>query len=204
MNFATRFARALAPVALVAVAAPAAAQSNDLGAVETHLSAVRSMIANFSQTDQRGRTANGTLQLKRPGKIRFQYNGGDLLLVGNGGKLTMVDYAVGQKSSWSINRTPLALLLSANPDIDRIAKIQDSGDPRVVIVRARDSRRPEYGTLLLAFIRSPSAPGGLMLRGWTAIDAQNKRTTVHLSNQRYNVGVPDTAFTFAEPKKKRG
>lgn len=204
MNFATRFARAIAPAALVAVAAPAAAQSNDLAGVESHLSAVRSMTANFSQTDQRGRTATGTLQLKRPGKIRFQYNGGDLLLVGNGGKLTMVDYAVGQKSSWSINRTPLALLLSANPDIDRIAKLENSGDPRVVVVRARDSRRPEYGTLLLAFIRSPSAPGGLMLRGWTAIDAQNKRTTVHLSNQRYNVAVPDTAFTFAEPKKRRG
>ena len=204
MNFATRFARALAPVALVAVAAPAAAQSGDLADVEAHLRAVQSMTANFTQVDQRGRSSSGTLQLKRPGRIRFQYSGGDLVLVGNSGKLTMVDYAVGQKSSWNINRTPLAILLSANPDINRIATLEKSGDPRVVVVRARDSRRPEYGTLLLAFIRSPSAPGDLLLRGWTAIDAQNKRTTVRLSNQRYNVAVPDRAFTYAEPKKRRG
>ena len=47
------------------------------------------------------------------------------------------------------------------------------------------------------------APGGLRLEGWTAIDAQNKRTTVRLSNQRYNVAVPDSAFTYAEPKRKK-
>jgi outer membrane lipoprotein-sorting protein len=42
-----------------------------------------------------------------------------------------------------------------------------------------------------------------MLEGWTAIDAQNKRTTVKLDNQRYNVGVADTAFAFQMPKKHR-
>ena len=73
----------------------------------------------------------------------------------------------------------------------------------VVVVRARDARRPEFGTLILAFQRDGSAPGGMKLEGWTAIDAQNKRTTVRLSNQRYNVGVPDSAFTFAEPKRKK-
>ena len=204
MSFPTLFARALAPVAIVAAAAtPASAQSGDLAKVETHLAAVQSMTANFSQTDVRNRSSSGTLQMKRPGRIRFQYGGGDLLLVGNNGKLTMVDYQVGQKSSWNLNSTPLGLLLSPNPDIDRIAKLMPSNDPRVVVVRARDARRPEFGTLLLAFVRSPSAPGGLLLRGWTAIDAQNKRTTVRLTNQRYNVAVAESAFTFAEPKKRR-
>ena len=81
------------------------------------------------------------------------------------------------------------------------AQIVASKDPRIVTVRARDPA--QYGSILLAFIRSPSAPGGLQLHGWTAIDAQNKRTTVRLSNVRYNVAVPDSAFTYAEPKKKR-
>ena len=203
MTFSNRLARAFAPLAIVAAAAPASAQPGDLARVEGHLAAVQSMTANFTQVDQRGRTSSGTLQMKRPGRIRFQYGGGDLLLVANGGKITMVDYQVGQKSSWNLNKTPLAMLLAARPDIDRIARLEKSDDPRVVVVRARDGRRPEYGTLVLAFIRSPSAPGGLLLRGWTAIDAQNKRTTVRLSNQRYNVAVPDSAFSYAEPKKRR-
>jgi len=203
MSFATNFARAMAPIAIVAAAAPAEAQTADLAKVEAHLAAVQSMTANFRQTDARGQSAGGTLQLKRPGRIRFQYNGGDLLLVGNGSQLTFVDYQVGQKNSWDLNKTPLGILLQARPDIRRIARVVPNKDPRVLIVRARDARRPEFGTLLLAFVRNPSAPGGLMLEGWTAIDAQNKRTTVKLDNQRYNVGVPNTAFTYAEPKKRR-
>ena len=44
--------------------------------------------------------------------------------------------------------------------------------------------------LTLAFLRNGSAPGGLQLYGWTAIDPQNNRTTVRLSNVRFNVAVP--------------
>ena len=201
MSFPTNLARALAPVAIVAMAAPAQAQTTDISKVEAHLAQVQSMTANFRQTDQKGRSSAGTLQLKRPGRIRFEYSGGDLLLVGTGGKLWFLDYTVGQSNNWSLSKTPLGILLSANPDIRRIAKIMPQSDPRILLVRARDARRPEFGTLILAFVRSPGSPGGLMLEGWTAIDAQNKRTTVKLDNQRYNVGVPDSAFSFTMPKK---
>jgi outer membrane lipoprotein-sorting protein len=202
MTFSKDLARALAPVAVVAMAAPAAAQSGDIAKVQTHLSAVQSMTAKFIPTDAKGRSARGTVQLKRPGRIRFQYSGNDLLLVANGSRLYFLDYSVGQKSSWDLNKTPLGLLLSANADINRIAKIVPQSDPRILLVRARDARRPEFGTLLLAFVRNPGAPGGLLLEGWTSIDAQNKRTTIKLDNQRYNVAVPESAFRFDEPKKK--
>ena len=72
-----------------------------------------------------------------------------------------------------------------------------------VLDPTRDPRRPEFGTLIMAFVKSPSAPGGLLLEGWTAFDAQNKRTTVKLDNQRYNVAIPETAFSYAEPKRRR-
>ena len=203
MNFPKYLARALAPVTIVALAAPAQAQAGDITKVQEHLAAVQSMTANFTQTDSKNHIARGTLQLKRPGRIRFQYEGNDLVLVGNGSKLTFVDYEVGQKNSWDLNKTPLGLLLSANPDINRIAKVVAQKDPRILLVRARDARRPEFGTLLLAFVRTPSSPGGLLLEGWTAIDAQNKKTTIKLDDQRYNVAVPESAFTYAEPKKRR-
>jgi len=201
MSFPIQFARALAPVAIVAAAtAPAAAQANDMAMVRSHLSSVQSMTANFTQTDARGRSASGTLQLKKPGRIRFQYGSGDLLLVANGKTLTFIDYLVGQKSSWPLGKTPLGVLLSGTPDLKGRAQLMKSQDPNVVVVRARDP--VQFGSLVLAFLRTPSAPGGLKLYGWTAIDAQNKRTTVKLSNQRYNVAVPESAFRYAEPKKK--
>jgi outer membrane lipoprotein-sorting protein len=208
MRFPNLFARALfsiaAPAALVAVPMPAAAaESADFAQVQAHLRAVQSMTANFVQTDGKGRSSRGTLQLKRPGRIRFEYSGGDVLLVANGARLNFLDYQVGQKESWALNKTPLGMLLSVNPILKGNARLQPSGNPRTVVLRAKDRAHPEFGTLILAFLRSPSAPGGLQLYGWTAVDAQNKRTTVKLSNVRYNVAVADTAFTFAEPKKKK-
>lgn len=207
MAFPTLFARVLAPAAAVAVlAAPAPAQSNsELKQVEAHLAASQSMTANFVQTDSKNRSLSGTMQLKRPGRIRFEYGrGANMLLVGNGKTLTFIDYEVGQKSSWAIAKSPLSVLLSANPDLGRIARILPQNDSRILLVRARDSRRPEFGTMILAFVKTPAAPGGLRLEGWTAIDAQNKRTTVKLDGQRYNVAVPESAFSYPEPKKRGG
>ena len=92
------------------------------------------------------------------------------------------------------------MLLSGSPNLKGKAVIMPSSDKNVVVVRARDPA--QYGSLTLAFLRNGSAPGGLQLYGWTAIDAQNKRTTVKLGNVRYNVAVPESAFRYDEPKKK--
>jgi outer membrane lipoprotein-sorting protein len=201
MTFPTKFARALVPAAIIAAAGPAvAADSADMARLKEHISGVHTMTADFLQIDSRGHSVTGKMQLERPGRVRFAYDSGDLLLVSNGKTLTLVDYQVGQKSSWPLNRTPLGVLLSDSPDFKGRAQIVDSGNPNVVSVRARDPA--QYGSLTLVFLRSGSAPGGLQLYGWTAIDGQNRRTTVKLTDVRYNVPVAESAFSYAEPKKK--
>jgi hypothetical protein len=91
--------------------------------------------------------------------------------------------------------------LSASPDFNGKAEILPSTDSRVVVARARNTG--QYGQLTLAFLRNGSAPGGLQMYGWTAVDPQGHRTTVKLSNVRFNVGVPDNAFVYVEPKRKK-
>ena len=205
MFSASFLARALVPaVAIVGVAGPGmASPATDLRAVENHLAQTQTLVSDFTQTDGKNRQLTGTLSLKRPGRIRFEYGrGANMLLVANGKMLSFIDYEVGQKNSWPVAKSPLAVLLSANPELGRIARVVPSNDPRVVVVRARDARRPEFGTLVLAFTRG-AGPAGLKLEGWTAIDAQNKTTRVRLSGQRYNVPVAESAFTYVEPKRKR-
>jgi outer membrane lipoprotein-sorting protein len=147
---------------MVALAAPAvAAESPDLARLKAHLSSVQTMTADFTQTDAKGRTDTGTLQLKRPGRVRFEYRGGDLLLVANGSRLAFLDYQVGQKSSWPLSRTPLGPLLSGSPDFNGKAEILPSTDSRVVVARAKNAG--QYGQLTLAFLRNPAAPGGLQM-----------------------------------------
>ena len=159
MTFPTKLARALLTVAVVAAAAPvAAANSPDMARLKAHIGDVHTMTASFVQTDARGRSSAGKMDLQRPGKVRFEYGSGDLLLVSNGKTLTLIDYQVGQKSSWPLNRTPLGVLLSNSPDLKGRAQIVPSPEPNVVSVRARDPS--QYGSLTLVFLRSGSAPGG--------------------------------------------
>ena len=200
MTFPTKFARAIVPAAIVVAAPALAAESADMAHLKAHITGVHTMTADFLQTDARGRSSAGKMILERPGKVRFEYGSGDLLLVANGKTLSLIDYQVGQKSSWPLNRTPLGVLLSNSPDLKGRAQVVPSSSPNVVSVRARDPS--QYGSLTLVFLRSGSAPGGLQLYGWTAIDGQNRRTTVKLTNVRYNVSVPGSTFTYREPKKK--
>ncbi len=186
---------------LLAFAAPALAQSGDLGSVSAHLKAVTTMTAGFTQTDRAGKAVNGTLSLKRPGKIRFQYEKGiPLLIVGDGHSLTFIDYSVKQVQRWPIGNSPLGVLLDPNRDMSKFAKIMPTSDPRLVILEARDSRHPEYGVITLAFVRQASAPGGLMLQGWVSLDNQGNRTSIRLSNQQFNVSVSDQAFKWSDPR----
>jgi outer membrane lipoprotein-sorting protein len=192
--------------AVAAIVIPASAQSPagaDVAAVQAHLRAVTTMTANFAQTDRAGKTLTGMLTLKRPGKIRFQYQTGvPILIVGDGRALTFIDYSVKQVSRWPIGNSPLGVLLDPSRDLSRFATIMPSGDPRILLASARDPKRPEFGAITLAFAREASAPAGLRLQGWVALDAQGNRTTVRLFDQRFNVSVSDQAFTWRDPRQQ--
>jgi outer membrane lipoprotein-sorting protein len=200
----------LAPVAFVALVTPVLAQpvspqTSDLAAVQSHLRAVATMTADFAQTDRSGKTLTGRMTMKRPGKIRFQYQEGvPILVVADGSSLWFIDYQVRQVQRWPIGNSPLAALLDPAKDITRFARVVPVADTRVLFVEARDPRHPEYGTLTLAFAREPDAPAGLRLQGWIALDGQNNRTSVRLSNQRFNVALGDEAFRWRDPRPMRG
>ncbi|WP_439646557.1 LolA family protein [Sphingomonas soli] len=191
------FSLAIAAPALVSAAQPEMAQ------VQKHLEGVSSMVANFAQTDRNGRTLTGTMTLKRPGKIRFQYQKGvPQLIVADGKSLYFIDYQVRQVDRWPIGNSPLAVLLNPKRDITKFAKLLPTGDPRVVSIEVHDPKHPEYGRITMIFQKNASAPSGLMLQGWVALDSQNNRTTIRLSNQRFNAAVADGEFRWNDPRRK--
>lgn len=188
---------AVAPVTLSAQAAPAG-----LAQVQAHLKAVDTMVAGFAQTDRGGRTLRGTLTLKRPGRIRFDFGrNANMLIVGDGRALTFIDYDVRDVQRWPINDSPLSVLLNPNQDLSRFSRVVQN-DAQVLMIEARDARRREFGTITIAFAKVPGAPAGLILQGWNTRDAQNNLTTVRLSNQRFNVPVADTAFRWTDPRRR--
>jgi outer membrane lipoprotein-sorting protein len=194
------------PAAMLAVpAAPVAAQASQLDQAVAALRGISTMTANFTQTDRKGQTLSGVLTLKRPGKIRFEYQkSAKMLVVANGKSLYLIDYEVNQVQRWPIGNSPLGALLDPNRDVKKFGKLVPSGSSNVVTVEVKDSKHPEYGVITLIFVRNASAPGGLQLTNWVALDSQNGRTTVRLTNQRYGVAVADSAFNFQDPRRSTG
>jgi len=193
------------PAAAILPAVPAAAQADRLDQAVAALRGISTMRADFSQTDRNGQAVRGVMTLKAPGRIRFEYERSvNMLIVSNGRSLTMIDYDVNQKQRWPISNSPLGALLDPSRDVKRYGKLLPTSNPNVISIEVKDARKPEFGTITLIFVRNAAAPGGLELNSWVQLDAQNKRTTVRLSNQRYGVAVPDSTFTFRDPTARTG
>ena len=192
------------PVLGLAAVAPAAAATPERSQIDKAVAALRAistMRADFVQTDRAGRSVRGVMTLKRPGRIRFQYEQGvPLLIVSDGRALTMIDYAVSQVQRWPIRNSPLGALLDPARDVAAYGKLRPSGDVDSISIEIRDPTRPEYGVITMVFSPDGTAPGGLRLRGWAALDAQNKLTSVRLSNQRYGLPVADATFQWKDPR----
>ena len=193
------------PVAYLAAPISASAATGDLDAAVAALRGIGSMTADFTQTDRNGSTIPGKLYLKRPGKIRFEYApSAKMLVVSNGKSLYLVDYEVKQVQRWPVGNSPLGALLDPSRDVKAFGRLVPSDQANVVGVEVKDKKHPEYGVITLIFLRDDSAPGGLRLTNWVALDAQNNRTTVRLSNQSFGAAIPDSKFSFTDPRRTGG
>jgi outer membrane lipoprotein-sorting protein len=197
------FSGAAVSAALV-VSAPALPQdhaSADLAGAVAALRAISTLRADFVQTGRNGQKLPGVMTLKRPGRIRFQYGKGiPFLIVADGKALTFIDYEVRQVQRWPIGNSPLGALFDPKRDVMKFGRVVPGSNLNVVSVEVRDKGHPEYGVITLVFLRKPGAPGGLELASWAALDSQNQRTVVTLSNQQYGLAVADNTFRFNDPR----
>ena len=96
------------------------------------------MTASFTQTDRRGRLLNGTMSLKRPGKIRFDYGcNANMLIVGDGRALTFIDY----DATCSAGRSTIPFAVGAQsgggPGCVSSAWATTRDDAQVLMIEAR-------------------------------------------------------------------
>jgi outer membrane lipoprotein-sorting protein len=180
--------------------AKASAQSSDIAQVQSWLQSTNTLVADFRQTAPNGKISTGKMSLSRPGNIRFEYEPSvPVLIVAKGGWLSMIDYGVAQVQRYPIKDTPLSVLLDPKSDITKLGRVV-AGPADMLVIEAKDPKRPQLGTLSLYFARA--FQGGLALSGWIIVDGQGNRTSIQLSNLRSNVAVPASAFTWRDPRPK--
>lgn len=203
--FLTRAALAgLAPAALIA--APARAQdARDLARISNYLNATETLQGTFVQVDADAVVTEGRFYMRRPGRIRFEYDPPNpALVIADGFWVAVLDKRDGGVDRYPLSETPLNLLLKANVDLRRenaVTRIDRSADQ--LAVTAHDPASPGIGEITMIFANNP-----LELRQWVVVDSQGRRTTVALSDMRTNVPIPAERFSIESAeeaaRKRRG
>lgn len=163
---------------VLASALPAAADKISLNAISKYLNDLQTAKGAFTQVNDDGTISTGTIYIKRPGRIRFEYNPPEQTIVlASGGAVVIYDgKSNASPESYPLNRTPLSIILAKNVDLGRARMVVGhTSDATTTTVTAQDPEHPEYGNIQLVFTDSPTE-----LRQWVINDDSGSRTTVIL------------------------
>ena len=159
---------------------------------QTYLQSMASVRGRFSETGPRGQRASGAFYLRRPGRMRFEYDAPSrLVVVADGLNIHRWDPRLEVYQRVPTAQTPLSLLLGetasfSNRNIQILRVIPTTDGVQIQMV---DRRRPREGTLTLVFGGNP-----YRLREWVAMDAQGAATRVQLLTINPAEGLADSLF----------
>lgn len=197
MKTMNRLTRILAPAAVIAAtltggALPALADPIPLNAISQYLNGMKAAEAKFTQINGDGSVSTGTLYIKRPGRMRFEYDPPNkaLVLAGGGAVAIFDPKSHGGPETYPLKRTPLSIILDDTVDLGKANMVTDHREAGPsTVVRAQDPEHPEYGYLELVFTGAP-----IELRQWIVHDDSGSDTTVSLGELRTGVSLSDTLF----------
>ena len=183
----------------LAVSAPlaAAAQQLSLNEISGYLNQLRTAKGDFTQINDDGSISTGTIYIKRPGKVRFEYNAPDSgLVVAGANTVVIYDKKSNQPAeTYPLARTPLSIILADNVNLGRAKMVTGhSYDGTATTVTAQDPANPQYGNIRMKFTGNP-----VELRQWVIRDGNGTTTTVVLGDLQKGVNMPNSLFDVGSP-----
>ncbi|TXI06145.1 MAG: outer membrane lipoprotein carrier protein LolA [Pseudorhodobacter sp.] len=191
----------LAPLALLALSAPAFADKIALKDLSAYLNKLATVTSDFTQVNADGTVSLGKIYIKRPGRVRFEYAPPDKSLVlASAETVAIFDGKSNQPAEeYPLKRTPLNLILAPKIDLGRAKMVvghkEVENTTRVV---AQDPEHPEYGTIELVFTANP-----VTLRQWVITDDLGQQTTVILGELQAVGDLKGSLFNIVEEKNRR-
>ncbi len=184
--------------ALLAFALPVSAEEISLDDLSAYLNRMKTARADFTQINDDGTISTGTLMLKRPGRMRFEYSGADnTLVLASSGAVAIYDPKTPESGpeTYPLNRTPLSIILAARVDLAQADMVVDhSYDGTATTITAQDPDHPEYGNLQLVFTDNP-----VELRQWVVNDDAGGSTTVVLGAMETGIALNNRMFAITRP-----
>lgn len=192
----------IAAVALTIFAGTASAQQLSLAQISAYMNQLQTAQGGFTQINADGTISTGQIYIKRPGRIRFEYNApSEALVVAGGGQLAVFDARSNTgPERYPLSQTPLSIILQENVDLDGADMVTDVvSDGTTTTVTAQDPENPNYGSIQLVFTANP-----IELRQWIVTDDLGTETTVILNDLISGSVIRDVLFNIRAEMRNRG
>ncbi len=186
--------RILSAAALIGLAVPATAQQLSLSDLSGYLNQLQTAQGGFTQINVDGTISTGTIYIKRPGRIRFEYAPPDAsMVIAGGGQVAIFDPRSNTgPDRYPLNQTPLSIILARDVNLGQANMVTGhTSDGTTTTVTAQDPDHPEYGSIQLVFTADP-----VELRQWIVTDDTGSQTTVILNDLETGVQIGDRPFNI--------
>jgi len=190
-----------AAVVTLGLAAPSWAEKLSLDSLSVYLNSLKTVEAQFTQITGDGALSTGRILIKRPGRIRFEYDPpNDALVLAAGGQLAIFDPNGNDvPESYPLSRTPLSLILAENINLSRDRMVRaHQFDGTSTILTVQDPEHPERGLMALVF----TGPDP-QLRQWVIEDQNGEQTVVVLNEFATDMTLNDNLFNVLINQEKR-
>lgn len=181
-----------------AAAVDMAKHARDIVRVESFLSLITTIKADFSQIAANGELSSGVFYLQRPGKMRWEYQKpSSILLVSNGETITYYDPQLEQVNYVSLDDTLAGFLARETLKLNTKATELVAFDVTPGAIRAtiRQRQSPENGTLTIEFADKP-----LVMRQLIITDTAGGETRISLAKAHYGKKLDKSLFIFKDPR----
>lgn len=172
------------------------ADRGDIKRVEDYLNGLKTLRARFLQIDSQGGTAEGTVYIDRPGKLRVDYDPPNPnLLIANYGLLLHVDRQLKAPAYLPLSSTPAGLLVRDPLSLSGDVTVVDvKHGPEVLRVTVTQTSDPRAGQVTFVFGEKP-----FVLNSWDVTDAQGAETRVSLYDTQTGITLDPKLFQFKDP-----
>lgn len=194
----------LSSLALIAslsfAAIPAMAQQLSLNQISQYMNGLQTAQGGFTQINADGTLSTGQIYIKRPGRIRFEYNAPDnSLVMAGGGQVAIFDPKSNNgPDRYPLNQTPLKIILERNVNFGQARMVTGhTSDGTTTTVTAQDPDHPEYGNIQMVFTANPTE-----LRQWIVTDDVGSQTTVILNDMVAGWSIGEIKFNITSEMAK--
>lgn len=177
------------------------AQTSLLRDIAASLASVETAKGRFLQIAPDGDQTAGDFYIRRPGRVRFEYDDPvPILIVADGATVAIEDRDLETQDRVPLRTTPLAILLDDELDFEKDAEILSVQRANgFVAVALRDRSGETDGTLDMIFTDE-----SLELVAWQATDAAGGLTGVQLSEVETGVRISPRLFRIEELDEDEG